>query len=394
MKYYRWSDKGEGRKIGKIGNYCLYERVITEEKCEETNVSPKVERYGAFKFVYGPSTGGFLESIKFDIITEGEKILDISSVPYKTRKIKVTGLSWEDALLRIERINAPFSASHAIAFLLAVEDAMNIEPDHQVQLKRIALLELERIRNHLFVIARLAEAASLSVPAYHLFYLTEKTNRLIGKLCGHRYFFGVNYINRVDCNFEKLFEISDIVKEFKEIFEGLLGSRIFIDRLQLNGIVREKDSIGPVARAAGLDYDARLELNILPYKEVGFKIVKAEDADAFGRFLVRGYEILESSRMLMELTHHIKGNNNTSTKGYEATNHEGEGLARVESPSGDLAYYVKVKEGKVVSAQLLSPSSINLKSFMKSVKGSVFADFQSNWESFGIWISEIGVNLE
>lgn len=394
MKYYRWSDRGEGRKIGKIGNYCLYERVITEESCEETNVSPKVERYGTFKFVYGPSAGGLLESVKFDITTDGERILDIISVPYKIRKIKVSGLSWEDALLRIERINAPFSASHAIAFLLAVEDAMNIEPDYQTQLKRIALLELERIRNHLFVIARLTETASLSIPTYHLLYLTEKINRLIGKLCGHRYFFGVNYINRVDCNFEKLFEILDIVKEFRAIFEGLLESRIFIDRLQQNGILRDKDSIGPAARAGGLDYDARLELNILPYKEIGFKIVKAEDADAFGRFLVRGYEIIESSKMLIELTDLIKDSNTTSTKEYEAINHEGEGLARVESPSGDLAYYVRVKEGKVISAQLLSPSSVNIKSFMKSVKGTIFTDFQFNWESFGIWISEIGVNLE
>ena len=31
MKYYKWSDKGNGRKIGKIGNYCLYEKEITEE---------------------------------------------------------------------------------------------------------------------------------------------------------------------------------------------------------------------------------------------------------------------------------------------------------------------------------------------------------------------------
>lgn len=392
MKYYKWSDKGEGRKIGKIGNYCLYDKVITEESCEEINISTDDKYYGTFKFVYGPSAGGLLESVKFDITTDGERILNINSIPYKIRKIKVTGLSWEDALLKIERINAPFSVSHTIAFLLAIEDAMNIEQDYQTQLKRIALLELERIRNHLFVIGRLTETASLSVPTFHLLYLIEETNRLIGKLCGHRYFFGVNYINKVNCNFEKLFKILDIVKEFRLIFEGLLESRIFIDRLQQNGILRDRDSIGPAARAAGLGYDARLELNILPYKEIGFKIVKAEDADAFGRFLVRGYEIIESSKMLIELTDIIK--DNTNTKEYKAINDEGEGLARVESPSGDLAYYVKIKEGRVISAQLLSPSYVNLKSFMKSVKGTIFTDFQFNWESFGIWISEIGVNLE
>lgn len=390
MKYYKWSDKGNGRKIGKIGNYCLYEKEITEEKCEEISETPR-PGYGAFKFVFGPSAGGLLETIKFNIITNGEDIINISYEPFKTRIIEVSGLNIEDATLKIERINAPFTASHTIAFLLAVEDALEIEQDYEIQLKRIAEIELERIRNHLFVISRLTETASLNVPTYHLLSLIEKTNRLIGKMCGHRYFFGVNKINQIECNFDSLLKIIYIAKEFKQIFDGLIESRIFIDRLQQNGIVKDETSIGPAARASGFEYDARKDFEILPYKDLDFTVIKENDADAFARFLVRGYEILESTRILVELNDKINGNKKekVSTK-----NKDGEGLARVESPSGDLAYYVKINNEKINTIYLLSPSLINIKLFVKSVKKTIFTDFPFNWESFGIWVSELGVILK
>jgi len=392
MRYYKWSDKGEGRRIGKIGNYCLYEKTITEEECDEKFEYPSPQAYGLFKFVYGPSAGGLLESIKFNVFTDGERIKGISAEPYKTREIQVTGLSVEDALLRIERINAPFTASHSITFLLAVEDALEIEQDYDVQLGRMTELELERIRNHLFVISRLTETASLNVPTYHLLHLVEKTNRLIGEMCGHRYFFGVNSVNDVNCNFEKLLEIVDIVSEFKQIFEGLQESRIFIDRLQSNGKIKDENSIGPAARASSFSYDARKDFGALPYSDFSFKTITIDEADAFGRFLVRGYEVLESSRILIELSSRLR--EKKEKEGTKVNLKQGEGLARVESPSGDLAYYVKIENGVVKSISFFTPSYKNLSLFLKSVIGTIFTDFQFNWESFGIWISELGVTLK
>ncbi|WP_338601833.1 formate hydrogenlyase [Sulfolobus tengchongensis] len=389
MKYYRWSNKGEGRKIGIIGNYCLYEKVITEETCQEQSLTQEDLSYGTFKFVYGPSAGGLLEPIKFDINTSGERILGIRAEAYKTREIRITGLRINDAILKIERINAPFSASHTIAFLLAIEDALNLDQDYHTQLKRIAELELERIRNHLFVISRLTEAASLNVATYHLLHLVEETNRLIGRMCGHRYFFGANLINEVKCNFEDIFKVLNIVKEFKSIFDGLLESRIFIDRLQQNGTIRDINSIGPVARAAGFTYDARKELEILPYNEFNFKTVTFDSADAFGRFLVRGYEILESAKIIIELSDRIPKGSSNIKEPIKAK--EGEGLARIESPSGDLAYYVKVNDSYIASVSVFTPSSSNLNYFLKSAIDTIFTDFQFNFESFGIWISELGV---
>jgi Ni,Fe-hydrogenase III large subunit len=72
---------------------------------------------------------------------------------------------------------------------------------------------------------------------------------------------------------------------------------------------------------------------------------------------------------------------------------EGEGLGRVESPSGDLTYLIKLNEGKINEISMLTPSKVNLPVFLNSTRGNVFTDFHFNWESFGIWISEIAVGF-
>lgn len=393
MRFYRWSEKGEGRLVGRAGRLCIYERVLTECRIEERPKRVEDRKYGEFKFVYGPSTGGLLESIRFNVVTDGERIVNIDAEVYKVRKVKLTGMGVEDALLRVERVNAPFAASHALSFILAVEDVLGVEPDYQTQLKRIAELELERVRNHMFVISRLTEMASLSVPTYHLLALVEEANRLVGELCGHRYFFGVNGINSVNCDFSggKLLKVVDIAKEFRGIFEGLLGSRIFIDRLQDNGKVFDERSIGPAARASGLAYDARGDADFLPYKDVGFRAVKEDGGDAFARFLVRGYEVFESVRMLVEVNDMLRDERG---RGEVVALGDGEGLARLESPSGDIAYYVRLSKGVVEEVHYFFPSFSNLNLFLESSKGTIFTDFPFNWESFGIWASELGAEIE
>jgi Ni,Fe-hydrogenase III large subunit len=376
-----------GRVIGQLGRFCLYSDSYVEGECPPLageGGAPALP--GSFTFTYGPSAGGLLESVRVDMDTLGEYIRRVAVYPlYKEREIRVLGKGVDDVLLLVERVNGAFSASHSIAFLTAVERAMGVEVDPDVLYLRILQVELERVRNNLFVIERLVESAGFLVPMYQLLYLVEKVNRRIGKVFGHRYFFGVNSLGRVRLEGEKV-DLSDVEKEFREVYEGILENRIFIDRLQGNGVVRDERSIGPAARAAGLIYDARLEEETLPYRDFDFKVVKYDSADAFGRLVVRGEEVFESLRIISEV--------NVRQKEYEARPREGEGIGRVESPSGDLAYYVKVdRESRVTDVSLLSPSSVNLRLFSKSMVRNIFTDFPFNWESFGIWVSEVGVRF-
>ncbi len=345
---------------------------------------------GEFDFYYGPSTGGLIESIGFRLTTPGETIVSVETdASYKRRKIAVRGLSVEDAILRVERINGFHSASNTIAFLEAVEDASGIQSEPTVKKARIAALELERIRSHLEVLKRMAEPAGFGVPVNQLGYLREKTSRIISEAFGHRFFFGSLMVNRVLIEPASIArKVVGISKEFGRIFDNIQESKIFLNRLQTTGITNLEEMVGPVARAAGLEYDARQDSPTLDYSGLGFKPVLRNEKDSFARLMVRGQEILESCRILENLDMESSGNDSKPDL------KDGEGAARIESPAGDLFYYVKLNEGKIEDIGMASPSYLNMKAFEQSMKENLFPDFNTNWEGFGVWASEMEVDLE
>ncbi len=390
MQHYKFG-KPEGRFIGKFRDYEVYLGSISRATRSEDTVKIKKPAVpGQFDFYYGPSTGGLIESVGFRLTTPGEAIASVETdTSYKRRRICVRGLSVEDAVLRVERINGFHSASHTIAFLKAVEDATGIQPEPGVEKARIAALELERIRSHLEVLKRMAEPAGFSVPVNQIGYLREKVSRIISEAFGHRFFFGSHMVNKVivdPVNIAK--RISGLSKEFSRIFDGLQESKIFLNRLQTTGITNLGEMVGPVARAAGNEYDARLDSPDINYGDLGFKPVFRNEGDSFGRFMVRGQEILESCNLLEHLEMEPTGNQ------AKLNPRDGEGAARIESPAGDLFYYVKLQAGKIEDIGMVTPSALNVRAFEQSMKDNLFPDFNTNWESFGVWVSEMEVDLE
>ena len=390
MEWYKFS-KPDGRYIGSYGEYDIYSSSISPHNNE---LSAEEKEYrkapGEFSFMYGPATGGMLESVGVELVTPGELIRQSKVMPdFKKRTLRIRGLTVADALLIVERLNGFHSASHAIAFLSAVEDAAEITIGEEVAKARIFMLELERIRSNLEVMKRMCEPAGFGVPVNQLGYLREKVSRVISSAAGHRFFFGVNGVNRAGIDAAGAGKkISSIKDEFLRIFDGLQESKIFLNRLQNNGITRNQELIGPAARAAGIMADARLDSHTLPYAETAYKPVIREEKDSFGRFMVRGEEIIRSAEMLEALD--VPDIGHHADTAFTAS---GEGAARVESPQGDLFYYAKLKDGRIDDLWFISPSMMNIRAFEKSMAGNIFTDFHFNWESFGIWISEAGVEF-
>ncbi|MEM0139296.1 MAG: Ni,Fe-hydrogenase III large subunit [Ferroplasma sp.] len=383
MKYYRFSDPA-GRYIGNCDKLDIYSdsispaRIIDEEKTESVQ--------GDMYFNYGPSAGGLRESVNFRILTPGEFIRDIEiNSYYKRRKIKVINDDIETAILKIERVNGFHAASHSIGFLLAVEDALEID-NTAVKNLRIAEIELERIRSNIDVLKGICESAGFAVPENQLLYLREEVARIISETFGHRYFFSSNNINFVKLLNSKI-GLEKIKKEFTKIYDGLLSSKIFLDRIQENGIIKEARSTGPAARASGYVYDARIDSLSLPYH--AYMPVIENSGDSFARFQVRSREILESIRIIGAL-----GLDTVKNEKIEGLDGSGEGASRIESPAGDLFYYVKINEGHLEKILMVPPSYLNIKLFKHAlINNNIFTDFFFVWESFGIWISELEVEF-
>lgn len=358
------------RIVGQLGEKCLTTEGLMNSPCPQDEEGRPAKEYGSFTFSYGPLAGGPIESLALDVLTRGESVDWIDYVSSKNRKIPLAGLRVEDAILKVERINANFGAAHSIAFLIAVEKALEVEPDEKVVSSRIVELELERVRNHLLVLHRLLDAASLLVPAYTVLSAVEQVNRTIGRACGHRYFMGANFLGGTVCRFEPSMLVGwTFMKEMWKVLEN----RIFVDRLSGNGVIKDNSLIGPAARAAGMAFDARCDGGDLPYD--GFRPVSMRDGDALSRLMVRMEEVESSIEMLSEMR--------TEPSSFIVPERTGEGIARVESPSGDLAYLVEVEGRMLRKVEVLPPSRANLRAFLSSSRGAIFTDIPFNWESFG-----------
>ena len=86
-------------------------------------------------------------------------------------------------------------------------------------------------------------------------------------------------------------------------YEGLLTKNdIFLRRTQGVGVVSQEDAlawglVGPIARAAGSDYDVRRYFPYTGYETYDFNVPTATEGDVFARYRVRMQEMRESVRI-------------------------------------------------------------------------------------------------
>ncbi|AAT43411.1 formate hydrogenlyase subunit 5 [Picrophilus oshimae] len=376
MRYYSYGGRS-GRLIGKAGDLTIYARTYNYDDIEHEN---EKRTDFSFNFSYGPLTGGIPEPFRFDINTSGEKINYIKYYNYKIRNIKLKGINIKDAIPYIERINGNFAASYTICFLSSVMDALEIEIPYELKMYYIIEMELERIRNHLYVLARMCEPAGFNVPANMLMHIKERFSRIIDITFGHRYFFGVNQLKSKRLDIHKMINVYK--NEINDIYLNLLNSRLFTDRLQDNGRILDDDMTGPAARAAGYKYDSRYDFDIFYYNDTGYEIKTDDSGDAMSRFNVRFNEILNSIDIIEN------AENKTGDSCYNILDGSGTGLTRVESPSGDVAFYVELSNGVIKDLKIHTALERNMKSFLKSSTGTIFTDFHFNFESFGLWAAD------
>lgn len=340
-------------------------------------------------FPYGPSSGGMVESVYFDILTQGEKIEDVRyDTDFKNRSIKISGLSMNEGLLRMERMNGVHAASYSTLFCQICEKGMNLDVPEGVELLRVAMMEAERISSHLFVASRLTGGASQNIAHMNILLLREDLLRAIASVFGHRYFFGVNRIGGIGrpVNLKEFGKkVRLISDEYVEIFNTLMDSRIFIDRLDKSAIIKGEHSSGPALRGSGINRDGR---NFHRYYEgLDFKATTSEGGDALARFIVRSGEIVESVGIIERAISRI-GEIKTGSQGVR----EVEGTISggfMETPSGDASMLLKIRADKIESIGFRSPSILNMEAFAESIPASTFADFLFGYESLGIWISEM-----
>ncbi len=393
-----WPGPAAGRASELVA---LWNRRGNAGRLRPVGPSEPVEGYGVFTFPYGPISMGVPESGRFDVRTYGERILEITpTAGFKDRGIlaALVGRSVPDATLAIERVAGHLSAAHVSAFLAACESAEGRDvPTTELWVRALAQ-ELQRIYNHVHVIARIAEAASQNVGLAQTHALAEEVLRLQAALFGHRWMFGGLVDGAAlrklgprerDAAAATLRRLAD---QFEELWTLFLDSRTFVDRIQATCVVDRETAlrwgaVGPTLRASGVPWDDRLRQAVPPYTDLYLELPKESDGDALSRVVVRAEEVRASFLLLEQLLSRWKG----EIGGREPAAPPaapGRGLARVEAPSGDLVYDVTVRDGTIRHVGMRTPSHANWPAFAVGLKGGVFTDFHFAYESFGFSFAE------
>ncbi len=133
-------------------------------------------------------------------------------------------------------------------------------------------------------------------------------------------------------------------------------------------------TVGPLARASGIQEDIRESFPYAAYTDLGFKKVVLDTCDVQARVVVRALEMLESVRMIEEALKNMPAGP-IRPEQVPLMIPEGEATARSEAPRGEVFYYVK-SDGSDTPARvkIRTPSFMNIPSIQAMVKGQYLAD--------------------
>ena len=364
----------------------------------------------------GPSHPASHGTVKFVIELDGESIVDLDvQVGYLHRGFEkeCESGSWYQAIPYTDRLNYNSAILANLGYCMAVEKLLQVETPDRCQYLRVLAGELSRIGDHL----TRAGAACLELAAMTPFLFgieaRELTWDLQEVLCGARVTSNFIRIGGVKHDMpasfpaicrENVAKIRALLKDFDDV---ITENRIFVDRLRGTGFLSKEDCIryavtGPLLRAAGVPHDLRKSEPYLVYDRLDFDIPIGEVGDNYDRYLVVVAEMHQSLRLVEQCIDWLEKNPGPvnvddprvrwPAKGRVFNKMEeliqqfksvtegpmvpaGEAYHAIESPNGELGFYV-VSDGSAVpwKVRCRPPSFINLQPLPLMVRGALLAD--------------------
>jgi NADH-quinone oxidoreductase subunit D len=285
-----------------------------------------------------PSTHGVLRLV---LELDGETVLSASpTIGYLHTGIEKTceQKKWQQVIPLVERMDYLSAQSNSMCFCLAVEKLLGLEIPERVQTIRVLIAELQRINSHLVWLGTHGmEVGAVSVMLY-CFRERELLLNLNEMLAGFRLFPSYMRVGGLREDLPRGFK--DAVTAFLDRFgpkldeyEDLLTkNEIYVERTKGVGRISADDAlalglVGPIGRAAGLDYDVRKVFPYLGYERFEFNVPVRSDGDVYSRYLVRVAEMRESAKICRQALERI-----TPTGAYAVSD------PRITPPAKDRVY--------------------------------------------------------
>ncbi len=376
-----------------------------------------------------PSTHGVLRVI---LELEGETIVDaypmVGYLHRGTEKI-AEHKTYFQVLPLTDRLDYLAPPSNNLAYILAVEKLLGIEPPPRAVFIRVIMTELARIASHLIWLGTHAMDIGAATVFLYTFREREFIYELWEMVAGARFHQSYFRIGGVKEDLPKEFipKLKKFLDEFPkkmEEYEGLLtNNKIWRMRTEGVAVLSKEDAIkygvtGPILRGSGVKWDLRKAYPYSGYDQFKFEIPVGKNGDTFDRYLVRLEEMRQSREILKQAVemlpdgpiNHESGKYNFPSveevrgekANIEALIHQfklviegvrpprGEVYHAVEAPKGELGFYlVSNGEPRPYRMKIRSPSFINLQALPLLVRGHKVADVVTAIGSIDIVLGEV-----
>ena len=325
-----------------------------------------------------------------------------------------------------DRIDYLCPMTNNLCYVLAVEKLLGLEIPPRAQWLRVMMNELTRINSHLVWLGTHAMDIGAMTVFLYCFREREEILRLFEAISGQRMMTSYFRIGGVALDvpldfFGRLRKFADKFPSRVDQYEGLLtGNPIWKMRTQGVAKISAEDAIalgasGPTLRGSGVDIDLRRDNPYTGYENFKFKVPLGKNGDVFDRYMCRVAELRESIGIVKQaldgmpsgpikadaprvvlpdrekmktqmesLIYHFK----IITEGFEVP--EGEVYQAVESPRGEMGYYV-VSDGsaKPYRVHMRSACLANMQLLPKMCEGKLIADVVAAIGSIDIVLGEI-----
>lgn len=358
-----------------------------------------------------PSTHGVLRLI---LELEGERVVNcVPEIGFLHTGIEKTAenLTWQQAITVIDRMDYLSPLSNNLAYVLAVEKLLGIEVPERARYIRVLMVELQRIASHLVWLGTTVLDMGMMSGFFYAFDIREAILDIFEEVTGAR--MNPSYIrigglaNDVPDNFVQMVQefLDRFPKRLDELHAILDENPIFLDRLKGIGAISKEKAIaygltGPNLRACGIDYDVRKAFPYCGYEEFDFKVPLGTNGDCYDRYLVRMQELRESHKICVQALqrlpegpwqiddrkivrppkHEVRENMEALIHHFKLVSYgfdvpEGEVYVSIESPRGEIGYYV-VSNGKNKPWRVRTrpPAFYNVFAIPEMVRGELVAD--------------------
>jgi NADH-quinone oxidoreductase subunit D len=381
---------------------------------------------------FGPQHPATHTTLRLILTLDGETIVKaVPDIGYLHSGFEKLGehLDYNQYVTIVDRKNYISPVANEVAWFAAVEKLMGIDLTPRCKYLRVIFNETMRIHDHLLCCG----AAALDLGGFtaflYAFNQKEKIYDICERAAGQR--FHPSYL-RVGGLLRDVDETwIEMVRAFVRGFPGawndivrlLNKNRIFIERTKDIGVLSREEAInlsctGPIARASGVVRDVRKDEPYLSYKDFDFKVICSREGDCYARYLVRMEEMLESCKIIQQAIENLPSgpvnvdvNSKVVMPDQLSVYRSIEGLihhfelvmtnrqwqtpvdevyAAIESPNGELGYYV-IADGSGVAYRTRTrpPSYIHFAVFPYLIVGHQISDVVAVLGSLNIIAAEL-----